>query len=347
MLKKLLIGVMCICLCAAVGCAKEPESLSVDKADVESVESKPVEEKPVYYVNPLTGIGNLDKETAGRRPVAITINNISVAQTVQTGVGSADVVYETEVEAGITRLVAVYQDITKLEKIGTVRSARYPFVDLAMGHNAIYVHHGQDVIYAASHLKDVDHFTVDTNAGGVRVSNGLAREHTLYAYGDGLWQALVNAGFKTEAKSSESWQSFVNEDEVIQLENTANAVSVPFSKGYKTTFKFDTETGKYVRYFNGVERKDYITGQSLYFKNVFVLNTTIRDYPDGYHRQVFLDSGDGYYFSNGTYTPIKWSKGAASNKFTFTKADGTELLVNAGNSWVCIANSSTSQPIIE
>lgn len=72
------------------------------------------------------------------------INNISTAQPVQTGLNKADIIYETEVEGGITRLMAVFQDITTAEKIGTIRSARYPYVDLAMGHNAIFIHCGQD-----------------------------------------------------------------------------------------------------------------------------------------------------------------------------------------------------------
>ena len=73
-------------------------------------------------------------------------------------------------------------------------------------------------------------------------------------------------------------------------------------------------------------------------KNVFILFTTIRNYSDNYHRQVMLESGDGYYCVNGTYTAIKWNKGAAKNGFKFTKADGSELTVNPGNSWVSIVN---------
>ena len=64
------------------------------------------------------------------------------------------------------------------------------------------------------------------------------------------------------------------------------------------------------------------------------------------HRKVDLTSGDGYYFVNGTYTKIKWSKGAASDGLTFTKEDGTPLTVDIGNSWVCIADKNKSQPTI-
>ena len=44
---------------------------------------------------------------------------------------------------------------------------------------------------------------------------------------------------------------------------------------------------------------------------------------------------------------IKWEKGAATNGFKFTDTDGNEIMVSAGNSWVCIANKSTCKPTIE
>lgn len=350
MFKKISLVLLCFIFVLACGCKKAPEALSVDRDDDPSVPQEVVTE-PEYSINPLTGLKNLTIGKENDRPVAITINNVAIAQPVQTGLSKADIVYETEVEGGITRLVAVFQDISKVEKIGTVRSARYAFIDLAMGHNAIYVHHGQDSSHAGAHLRDIDHFVVDKNNGGARISNGLNSEHTLYAYGDGVWKELVNDGFKTKATKTTPWQNFADEENPVKLETTANKVTVPFSAQYKTTMQYDAEKGAYKRISNGTERKDYVTKEALYFKNVFVLNTTIRTYPncnDGYnHKEVFLKSGEGYYFVNGTYTPIKWSKGSASNSFEFTLTDGTPLTVNAGNSWVCISDMTRSKPVIE
>lgn len=350
MLKKLLAGIMCLSLVLAVGCSKGDDKLSVDVGDTPSV---PEVVEPEYAVNPLTGLENLDPEKANNRPVAITVNNLSQAQAVQTGVGKADIVYETEVEGGITRLVAVYQDTTKVEKIGTIRSARYAFVDIALGHNAIYVHHGQDSFHAPALLNKVNRLVIGTNNGGVRISNGLASEHTLYGYGEGIWNSIVNAGFNTKTESTKTWQNFADEKKSVRHSTAATSVSVPFSTSYKTTFNYDAANGNYKRFFNGVERKDYYTGESVTFKNVFVLYTTIRNYSNcspstckGTHREILLNSGEGYYFVNGTYTPIKWSKGSAYSGFKFTNSDGTPLTVNPGNSWVCIADKTRSQAVI-
>lgn len=349
MIKKILAIIMCLALALAVGCSGGGDRLSVDNGD----EPTPEEVKPQYAVNELTGLENLAPEKANRRPVAVTVNNLSQAQAVQTGLNKADVVYETEVEGGITRLVAVFKDIESVEKVGTIRSARLAFVDLAMGHNAVYIHHGQDSFHAPALLNKVNRVVIGTNNGGVRISNGLASEHTLYGYGDGIWKTIKNQGFKTEIENPTAWQNFAKEDAPVTLDYTATTVSVPFSNSYKTTFNYDATSGKYKRFFNGTERKDYNSGESIVFKNIFVLYTTIRSYSNcspatckGTHKEVLLNSGSGYYFVNGTYTPIKWSKNGANNKFTFTNEDGSALTVNPGNSWVCIADGTRSQAVI-
>ena len=346
MLKKILPFLLCLTLCMLIGCSENKERLSVETGE-EPQSSLPSETLPVLYKNPLTGVSELTEDKADDRPVAIMINNISTAQPVQTGLNKADIIYETEVEGGITRLMAVYQNVSEVGRIGTIRSARYPYVDLALGHNAIYLHHGQDNKYCGPHLKDIDDINISEGNYGFRIKNGLASEHTLYTEGGKLWDGLVNDKVKTERGSNTAWANFTDDETPIALENTASSVSVPFSASYKTVFKYDSATGKYTRYFGNTLRKDYNTGETTQVKNVFVLLTTIKNYSDGYHRQVLLESGEGYYCTNGTYTPIKWSKGAAKNSFKFTKSDGTELLVSAGSSWVCIANKNTSTPVFE
>lgn len=352
MLKRILAVLLVLSFCFAVGCSKGKEQLSVDVGDessskVESSESVAVE----TGINPLTGLKDLDKGKETDRPVAITINNVKVAQPVQTGLNKADIVYETEVEYGITRLVAVFQDVSKVAKIGTVRSARYPFIDFAMGHNAIYVHHGQDNEHAAPHLNDVDSFVLPTTNEGERVNNGLAQEHTLYAHGDKLWDTLSKK-FNVKNTTSDTWVKFADDD--LSFDKVANSVKVPFSTAATSTFKYDEASKKYVRYFYDDLRKDYVTGESMSFKNVFVLSTNIYDYPGCKepqwgkkpHQKVELESGSGYYFVNGTYKEINWKKGASTNSFKFTDADGKELVVHPGNMWICVADKSAT-PVIE
>ena len=60
----------------------------------------------------------------------------------QIGVGRADVIYEIVAEGGITRMMGVFQDLEGVGELGSVRSARDYYVNLALGHDAIYIHAG-------------------------------------------------------------------------------------------------------------------------------------------------------------------------------------------------------------
>lgn len=343
MFKKILAASFAVLMIFAAGC--DQNVVYDDLSDYESVPPV-VENIPDLSVNPLTGVAEFqDSSKASQRPVAIMVNNVDVAQSRQTGLSDADIIYETEVEGGITRLMAVYQDITDLDKIGTVRSARYPYVDLALGHNAVYVHCGQDPTYCAPHLNDIDHLSIDTNSKGAkRIANGLSSEHTLYALAGDLWKS-INENFDTKVSGVAPWVNFT--DKALTLDGgSATSVSVPFPAA-TTNFTYDAASGLYTRLSGGTVLSDYYTGETTQVKNVFILLTSISNYPDGKHRKVALSSGDGYYITNGTVQFIKWSKGSSTNGFTFTDTNGAEIEVSQGNSWVCIANKSSCNPTIK
>ncbi len=339
MKKRLAAALLCLVFIALCGCKSKLDPLTESSEPV----SAPAEPVNKNAVNPFTGIQDLDPSLLSRRPVAVMVNNMSIAQQVQTGVGKADIVYETEVEGGITRLMAVFKDINKVGQIGPIRSARYPYVDLALGHDAMYIHCGQDPTYCAPHLKDIDDISVETNVYAKRISNGLAKEHTLYSFGETLYNGCNEKFSRTTTDKTKTWQTFAAEDEEVVFAGEtqiANTITVPFN--YSAGFDYDANTKMYVRRTGGSTRTDYVTGETLQFKNIFVLNTSIVNYPDGYHRQVYLDGGTGYYAVNGTYTPIRWSKGASTNEIKFTDEAGNPLKINTGTSWVYLVNESTT-----
>ena len=347
MIKKLTATGLALFLLLAAGCGKADTTSSapVDTSEPETVSSEVIPE-PKFAMNPLTGVEELEIGTENNRPVAIMINNQSNAQKVQAGVNQADIIYETEIEGGITRLMAVYQDVTKVEQLGTIRSSRYAYIDLAMGHNALYVHHGQGPPYAAPHLRDTDTYAVGENNCGKRFKNGLRYEHTLYTFGDKLWECL-KAKYKVE-KTPEMWQNFADVEETVTLTGgIANTVTIPFSGVQKTQFTYDATTGLYTRVSNGTVRTDYLTSETTTVKNVLVLLTPITNYPDGVHRKVDLSGGSGYYVTNGTYTPVNWSKGSSKSPLKIQNTDGSAVTFSAGKTYVGFANSSRVKPTFE
>lgn len=324
---------------SACGCGKKTDKLPADTP----VASNPAVQEDPFSINPLTGVKDLDKGKENLRPVAVMVDNDSIAQTnTQSGVSKADIVYETETEGGITRLMCVFKDVSKIPQIGDIRSARYVYVDLAMGHNAIYVHSGKDPDFCAPHLKDLDNFEVYTGYYAKRITYGAAKSwQTLFSDGATLAQGFSDKNWKTTEDKSENWQNFSDEQTPVTLSGgTANKVTAAFNSAYISYFEYNAENGKYTKTSRYATNKDRNDSASYSFKNVFVLKTDMSYYPGNYRRKISLDSGSGYYFSNGTAEEIKWSKGNSSSGFKFTKADGSPLTVNSGNSWVCIAKNS-------
>ncbi|MBR3593298.1 MAG: DUF3048 domain-containing protein [Clostridia bacterium] len=343
MAKKILAMVLCLCmvlLFAACGGESKP-------ADTSSVESEPP--KPVTAINPLTGL-EMDLSLAENKATAVTINNLNSAQKVQTGLGKFDVVYEAPVEGGITRLLALTNNISALPQIGTVRSARQVFLELAYGHNANYVHAGYDAYHFHQLKKRLGVDTFDINTGrysnyGFRQKNGLASEHTMYTSGEKLAKGFSDLGWDTKTTDNK-WINFLAADETKTPTAPGNSVKVNFSASYGTNFTYNTETGKYTKQFkDGKNWTDYLTGETAEFTNVYVLYTTVTAHnctgtDNKGHRDVKLSGGNGYYFTKGGCEEITWSKASTGDPITFKNSDGTAFSANAGNSYICLIDTA-------
>jgi hypothetical protein len=113
----------------------EPETGSETGTEAEpeeEPEAQPPEEEPEpEFLNPLTGLP-ISEEDVGNRPIAVMLNNIKAALP-QYGISSADIIYEVPAEGGITRMLAIYQSVADVGNIGSVRSTRPYYLDLAQG----------------------------------------------------------------------------------------------------------------------------------------------------------------------------------------------------------------------
>ena len=94
----------------------------------------------------------------------------------------------------------------------------------------------------------------------------------------------------------------------------------------------------YKRSVNGKEHVDYVTKKQYTFKNIItyqVSNYTLND-PENKGRQGLnnIGSGTGYFISEGYAVPINWSKSSRGAQTKYTLKDGTELVVNDGNTFI-------------
>jgi hypothetical protein len=302
--------------------------------------------------NPLTGLA-MEEEKINDRPIAVMLNNIQAALP-QQGNSMADMIYEVVTEGGITRMLGVYQSLDDVPTIGSVRSSRTCYLELALGHDAIYVHAGgSEEAYAKLDEWEVDH--MDGVRGKFSYADaGLfwrdrdriegqwyALEHSLVTTGEAIQKNLERSKFRLEhSEGYTTALSFAKDGTPVGGE-TAKKITVPFS-GYKTgVFTYDTETNTYLAEEYGKPYIDGNTGEQVAVTNVLTLRTVIENTGDskGHTNVKLTGGGDGWFACGGKIVPITWEKAERTEPFRYYTEDGEPLVLGRGKSYVNIISN--------
>lgn len=297
----------------------------------------------IAFKNPLTGL-QTEKDISGKRPYAVMINDLEEALP-QCGVSDADIIYEVVAEGGITRMLAVFQDITKASKLGSIRSTRTYYQDISEGHDAVLIHAGGSTYaYAAFASRPIVH--VD----GIYNSTMFYRDDSRMAFG--YEHSLFSSG-KLISDNVADWVDSVNHKQGFtsnmrfgtassQNGSPATKITADFS-GYKNTiFQYDATSGSYNISQFGAPYTDGNTGKQVSTKNVLILYAKHKVIPNDEEKNMDIDiigSGSGIFASDGKYTEITWSKPKSDAQFTYTLKNGQPLVFSEGKSYICIIDS--------
>ncbi len=335
-------------------CGQEAEPVS------SAPETSTVSETPVARttVNNLTGENNLSKEAVGKRPVAVMINNISQSLP-QYGISDADLMFETLVEGGITRMMAVYGDYTKIPDVCSIRSCRYYYPILAEGLDALYIHCGYDKTIALDTLQRLNIDRFDGNNGNELLFERdperlqtYALEHTMMLKGENVPKAMEEAKMRTDLKDGKNTPifRFNEEGKVVKPDGgktECTTVDFRFSddaaEPYFSTFTYDSKNQVYLKQHNGNPHMDSATGKQLSYTNVFVLETDLSVRDAKGRMNVDWTGGTGYYISGGACQKIKWSKPTEEDGITITDTDGKQISVNTGKSYLGIIQTGNAK----
>jgi len=244
-----------------------------------------------------------------RRPLFVMIEN-SVDVRPQSGLSSADVVYEAIAEGGITRFGAVfYCGIAAMDTIlGPVRSARTYYVNLASEYNfPLYAHVGgsncsspdggktcttdkrvqaleqiNQYGWGGSEGNDLNQFSIGFPTfwrDYERLGRTVATEHTMYTSSEKLYQyASTSRGWTNKSPDGDDWKTdFIpwkfKDDSQSDARGSTSSISFSFWDGYKdfyVTWKYDSATNLYSRENGGVAHTDLDNNSLLTAKNVVV-----------------------------------------------------------------------------
>lgn len=319
------------------------------EAVTETEEPTTVPTEPPVYRNPVNG-QLLDAPFTGRLH-GHTISNMQENMP-HVNLCRADIVMEMYVNMNnIVRCLAIYSDIASVEAIGSTRSTRPMFNDIAQHYSLIVSHAGgSDTALNDADERGVEHLNVE----GWDVQQVVQTSYRDKEYNRSLENSLfgIGSGIRSYAEAM-GWPMTMERDYGFRFtENgtpaggeAASRISLNFR--YKEAKKdthmvYDWELGKYVWNQYNKEMTDQITGEKEAFTNVIIMDTTITN-KGIYHAADFLAGGTGYYANGGQIAPITWSCEGESEAFRFWNADGSELELGVGNTYIAVA--PTGSPV--
>lgn len=334
---------------AGCSCGKisDDPGVAPDVSAPEAVDPTPT---PIVYHDPLTGEVT-ETDISSLRPYAFMINNIVYAQP-HCGTGSAALIYEILAEGDITRFEAIFSHLDGVGAIGSMRSARPYYIEVALSYDALFVHAGgSEQAYsdiASKGVNDMDgvrgmdftngYFYRDPN----RQQYGI--EHSMFTTGEKVVAHTADCGYPaTHDANYDYGLTFTDTDKMTAGGEAASTVKVSFS-GLKTTnFTYQPDAANYTAEQFGSTYVDGNTGEAVTFKNVVVLFAETQIIDDYGRRSVDLDgTGDGYFCSNGKYVPITWKHGGTGTKWSYYLEDGTPLDFSVGRSYIGIVSTDST-----
>jgi hypothetical protein len=307
-----------------------PKSEVVNSVDVQATNGN------TETVSALTGLP-INEEKLNMRPVAVMIDNYGSDQP-QSGVGRAAIVFETYVEGGVTRLMAVFQtneDVT----IGPVRSAREYFLPLAKSLDAVYAHSGGSPTalneLAKGEIDDADEF---------KYGSAFYRSR-LYFAPHNLFTTTRLLADLALSKNWTDWdmQSSFSFNEEAPSGETAEEISVRFSlPEYNVRWSYDNGAEDYRRFAGGNLVYDSESEKIVTAKNIVILYTEVRpaprvNYPDALYVET-VGSGDALFVRNGVAVDGTW-RISKTGQLEFSQINGAPYSLAPGNTWIEIISA--------
>ncbi len=277
----------------------------------------------------------VNSDQANLRPLAIVVENHTDSRP-QSGLGDAEIVYETLAEGGITRFIAIFQ-ANDPKEIGPVRSARPYFNFIANMWHAPIIHAGgskQALTELSSgvykNLFDVNEFYFGDYF--YRDTERLA-PHNLYTTIEDQ-RKILHKKNQTDWNKINVWDT--QNTPADQLVTQITKISIPFSTpSYEVNYDYDLTSNSYKRLTGGIITIDKNNDSQISPKNILIMLTDITlNQEDDLGTQSIRLNGNGscFLFSRGKFQQCKWEY--REGRHYYTDQDGNSLKLEAGQTWI-------------
>jgi len=255
------------------------------------------------------------------KPVyAVVIDNIESARP-HYGITEANVVYEYEVEGGITRYLALFSSFPT--KVGPIRSARLHSAALALEHDASFIHAGGgvDVLQAMRRfgVKSVNELAWDGE--GFFRDEGKRAPHNLFVN-------LARLGVEDKP------DQFIMRPAYLSRRGTAvRDITIEYNRRHVVSYTYDPQKEAFRKMINGERIRD-AQGKQIYARNViiayvpFTIDLFLRPTAE------LVGEGEIEFYSMGQHFEGRWRKEGLDSPTRFFFLDGEEIERVYGQTWI-------------
>jgi hypothetical protein len=200
---------------------------------------------------PKIGVGDTingipaEDDLTDRRAIAVKIDNHLVARP-QSGIENADAVYEIVVEAGLTRLMAIFHQ-SDSEFVGPVRSVRPIDVELTTPLDApLQISGGSN--WVLRYVRNLDMKLLANDGSGTKRSSDRRAPHNLYGDTTKMREKADNRSWSNDPPPP----LFLFGSEPTPLEADATVIALPFSDNLQALSQWEWDGERYLHSYNGV-----------------------------------------------------------------------------------------------
>ena len=350
------------------------DSFSIKKPTVvESKKNVTPEVTSKDFVNPINGkyLSQKDFElVTSRKPVSVTLNNHIDARP-QAGLSDADIIYEINAEGGISRIMPIFHSKIP-EKVGSVRSARIYFIQVAAEYFPIFSHWG--IAHRPDYEKKLPQAEFDKLLAMGEAETDPRSDARSYIdeiaipvantdttpdlfYRENLSVAIEHTGFAklsnvyTEFKKyypQDSWSAYqpfksweFKEDDSFRVPGKkVNTIYYNFwdLDNFDTLWTYKSETNSYERIQGKKVTIDRNTGDPVLVSTLIIQKAKETKLNDKKAHLLYdvIGSGEAYVYMDGVKINATWEKESARSRTLFKDDKGNPIVFNRGLMWVTI-----------
>jgi len=308
--------------------------------------------RPPAY-NPLTGLPVEDPAKLERRPVMIKVSNFPRAGRPHAGLSFADIVFDYYIGYGENRFLALYYG-SDSPQVGPVRSGRFIDAQLVTMYGGVLGYGSAD--------EDTDTYLVEM-LGRYAVSHleapcpAFCGEDTheatgVFASSSDLSRYVKEMGWDN---SPPDLPGMVFSDENPLGAEHAEVINVLFSYYNRAQWRYDKESGKYLRWTDYKENSepdfeeliplvDRVTGEQLAFDNVIILFANHTELALRRHEIAIWANDSGMpavLFRSGMMVMGSWKADRDMDPIQFFDGSGKPFGLKPGKTWITIVDPNS------